>query len=229
VSRITALPRARSRTAAFHAVRDLARGSAVILLTDDNTVLLMESLNLQLRDLLAWETQAIAGGFRTRVVLREETEPTDVIDLLTRDHRRLDERLAIALRRVNAGDMVEARRLIADFAAGLARHLDAEDVMLAEQLPQPAGAGGESHVAIMLREHVEIRDQLAEVEAGFGAAEPPEPWEVEPFIAILSGTLAKHEYREETNLFPHWRAALARLGEREQADLLAKVRAVLAG
>jgi iron-sulfur cluster repair protein YtfE (RIC family) len=219
----------RVQTAAFHAVRDLARGSAVILLTDDNTVLLMESLNLQLRDLLAWETQAIAGGFRTRVVLREETEPTDVIDLLTRDHRRLDERLAIALRRVNAGDMVEARRLIADFAAGLARHLDAEDVMLAEQLPQPAGAGGESHVAIMLREHVEIRDQLAEVEAGFGAAEPPEPWEVEPFIAILSGTLAKHEYREETNLFPHWRAALARLGEREQADLLAKVRAVLAG
>lgn len=219
----------RVQTAAFHAVRDLARGSAVILLTDESTGLLMESLNLQLRNLLAWETRAIAGGFRTRVVLREETEPTDVIDLLTRDHRRLDERLAIALRRVNAGDMAEARRLIADFAVGLARHLEAEDVMLAERLPQPAGADGESHVAIMLREHVEIRDQLAEVESGFGAAETPEPWEVEPFIAILSGTLAKHEYREETNLFPHWRAALARLGEREQADLLAKVRAVLAG
>jgi hemerythrin-like domain-containing protein len=220
----------RVQTAAFHAVRDLARGSAVILLTEHDTGLLMESLNLQLRNLLAWETQAIAGGFRTRVVLREETEPTDVIDLLTRDHRRLDERLAIALRRVNAGDMVEARRLIADFAAGMARHLDAEDVMLAERLPQPAGADGASHVAIMLREHDEIRDQLAEVEAGFGAADAPdpEPWEIEPFIAILSGTLAKHEHREETNLFPHWRAALARLGEREQADLLAKVRAVLA-
>jgi len=219
----------RVQTAAFHAVRDLARGGAVILLNDENTGLLMESLNLQLRDLLAWETQAIASGFRTRVVLREETAPTDVIDLLTRDHRRLDERLAVALRRVNAGDMVEARRLIVDFAAGLARHLEAEDAMLAERLPQPAGADGERHGAIMLREHVEIRDQLAEVEAGFRAAEMPEPWEVEPFIAILSGTLAKHEHREETNLFPHWRAALAKMGEREQADLLAKVHAVLAG
>jgi uncharacterized protein (DUF2249 family) len=219
----------RVQTVAFHAVRDLARGSALILLTDDNPGLLMDSLNLQLRDLLAWETGAIGGGFRTRIVLREETEPADVIDLLTRDHRRLDERLAIALRRVNAGDMAEARRLIADFATGLARHLDAEDVMLAERLPEPAGADGESHVAIMLREHAEIRDQLAEVEAGFGSEVPPEPWEVEPFIAILSGTLAKHEYREESNLFPHWRAALTRLGEGEQADLLARVRAVLAG
>jgi hypothetical protein len=219
----------RVQTAAFHAVRDLARGSAVILLTDDNAGLLMESLNLQLRDLLAWETQVIAGGFRTRVVLREETEPTDVIDLLTRDHHRLDGRLAIALRRVNAGDMVAARRLIAEFATGLARHLAAEDALLAEHLPQLAGGDGESPVTIMLREHVEIRDQLAEVEAGFGAAETPEPWEVEPFVAILSGTLAKHEHREEANLFPHWRAALARLGERERAELLAKVRAVLAG
>lgn len=219
----------RVQTTAFYAVRDLAPGNAVVLLTAADPGLLMESLNLQLRDLLAWKTQATESGFRTRVELREATEPTDVIDLLTRDHRRLDGRLAIALRRVNAGDMAEARRLVADFATGLRRHLEAEDAVLAMRLPEPAGAGGESHVAIMLREHAEIRGQLAEVEAGFGAPEATEPWEVEPFIAILSGTLAKHEHREEANLFPHWRAALARMGEREQADLLAQVRALLAG
>lgn len=219
----------RVQTAAFSAVRDLARGGAVILLTAESPGLLMESLNLQLRDLLAWETQVAEGGFRTRVVRRDETEPTDVIDLLTRDHRRLDERLAIALRRVNAGDVAAARRLIDEFATGLRRHLDAEDALLAKRLPQPAGAAGESPVAIMLREHAEIRAQLAEVEAGFGAAEAPEPWEVEPFVAILSGTIAKHEHREETNLFPHWRAEFARMGEREQAELLAQARAVLAG
>ena len=26
-----------------------------------------------------------------------------------------------------------------------------------------------------------------------------------PFFAMLSGQLAKHEYREEENLFPHWK------------------------
>ncbi len=219
----------RVQTVALHAVRDLARDSAIVLLTAENPSLLMKSLNLQLRDLLAWEVQPIPDGFRTRVVLREATDPVDVIDLLSRDHRRLDERLAIALRRVNAGDMAAARRLLPEFAAGLRRHLEAEDALLAQRLPQPAAADGESHVAIMLREHAEIRAQLAEVEASFGAAEAPEAWEVEPFIAILSGTLAKHEHREESNLFPHWRAAVASMGERERADLLAQVRYVLAG
>ncbi|MCG6875160.1 MAG: hemerythrin domain-containing protein [Betaproteobacteria bacterium] len=221
-------PPRRVQTTAFHAARDLERGNALVLLTAEDPALLMESLNLQLRDLLAWETRAAEGGFRTRIVLRDETEPTDAIDLLTRDHRRLDEQLAIALRRVNAGDMAEAKRLVAAFAAGLRRHLEAEDALLAERLPHPAGADGVSHVEIMLREHAEIRDQLVEVEAGFGGAEAPEPWEVEPFIAILSGTIAKHEYREESNLFPHWRAALARMAARDQADLLTQVRAILA-
>jgi len=218
----------RVQTAAFYAVRDLGPGQAVTLITAESPELMMAGLNLQLHDALAWETLRSADGFRTRVVPRDETEPRDVIDLLVRDHRRLDERLAIALRRVNAGDMAEAGRLIAEFAAGLKRHLEAEDVLLAERTPQPQGAGGASHVAIMLREHAEIRAQLAEVETGFGAAEPPEPWEVEPFVAILSGTIAKHEHREESNLFPHWRAALARMEPAAQAVLLAEVRAVLA-
>lgn len=218
----------RVQTAAFYAVRDLARGQAVILLTAENPELLMASLNLQLRDALAWETRATTGGFRTRVVPRDETPPTDVIDLLTRDHHRLDERLAIALRRINVGDVTEAGRLFVEFAAGLMRHLEAEDVLLAERIPQPQGPEGASHVETMLREHAEIRAQLGEVEKEFGSAAPPEAWAVEPFIAILSGTIAKHEHREESNLFPHWRAALARMDAVTQAALLAEVRAILA-
>lgn len=219
----------RVQTTAFYAVRDLARGQTVTLLTAENPDLLMASLNLQLRDALAWETQASAEGFRTRVVPRDETEPADVIDLLTRHHRQLDGQLAVALRRVNAGDMAEAGRLVGEFAAGLKRHLQAEDALLAERLPQPQGADGASHVEIMLREHAEIRAQLGEVEAGFGAATPPDAWEVEPFIAILSGTIAKHEHREESNLFPHWRAALVRMDAAAREALLGEVRAILAG
>jgi hypothetical protein len=219
----------RVQTTAFYAVRDLERGRAVVLLTAENPGLLMESLNLQLRDALAWTTVPVADGFQTRVVRREETAPTDVIDLLTRDHHRLDGLLAVALRSVNAGDMAQARALLTEFAAGIRRHLEAEDVLLAQRLPQPTGTDGASHVAIMQREHAEIQEQLAAVESGFGdpSAPAPEPWEVEPFIAILSGTMAKHEFREESNLFPHWRAVLGRAARGEQAELLAQVRALL--
>ena len=73
----------RVRTTAFYAVRGLEPGRALGLLTADAPGLLIESLNLQLRDLLAWEIQPIESGVRTRVMLRAETEPTDVIDLLT--------------------------------------------------------------------------------------------------------------------------------------------------
>jgi len=221
------LPASRVQTAAFYEVKDLAAGDAVVLLTADDPRLVMESLNLQLRDALAWETQATAEGFRTRVVLREETAPADVVDLLTRDHRRVDELLARALRRINAADVAGARPLLAEFAAGLRRHIRVENELLAPMLPQPAGPDGTSHVAIMLREHEEILAQLGEVEASFAFGAAPEAWEVEPFVAILSGTLAKHEHREESNLFPHWAAALRARPAPEQPALLARVRAML--
>lgn len=221
------LPASRVQTAAFYEVKDLAAGAAVVLLTADDPRLVMESLNLQLRDALAWETQAVAGGFRTRVVLREETEPADVVDLLIRDHRRVDELLAKALRRINAADVAGARPLVAAFAAGLRRHIRVENELLAPMLPQPAGQDGTSHVAVMLREHDELLAQLAEIEASLAFDAAPEAWEVEPFVALLSGTLAKHEHREESNLFPHWAAALRQQPAPARPALLARVRAIL--
>jgi len=225
---LRAIPASRVQTAAFYEVKDLGPGEAVVLITAEDPKLLMQSLNLQLRDALAWETCAGADGFRTRVVLRAETEPTDVVDLLTRDHRHVDELLAKALRRINAADVAGARPLLEAFSVGLRRHIGVENEVLAPMLPQPVGVDGASHAAIMLREHDEILAQLAEVEAGFAFGATPEAWEVEPFVAILSGTLAKHEYREESNLFPHWAAALHAKPPAEQQALLARVRAALA-
>jgi iron-sulfur cluster repair protein YtfE (RIC family) len=223
------LPASRVQTAAFYEVKDLAAGEAVVLITAEDPKLVMESLNLQLRDALAWETQASPEGFRTRVVLREETEPADVVDLLIRDHHRVDELLAKALRRINAADVAGARPLLEAFAARLRRHIRVENEILAPMLPQPVGMDGTSHAAVMLREHDEVLAQLAEVEASLAFDAAPEAWEVEPFVAILSGTLAKHEHREESNLFPHWAAALRARPAAEQQALLARVRAMLEG
>jgi len=79
----------------------------------------------------------------------------------------------------------------------------------------------------MLREHDELLAQLEEVEVALGEG-VPEPWEVEPFIAILSGTLAKHEHREESNLFPRWQGALDALAPDAAGELFDAVRRALA-
>jgi hypothetical protein len=221
---LRAEPAARVQTAAYYAVRDLGPGESVILLTAAAPALLMASLNLQLRDAVAWEVERDAPGWRTIVRRRADTAPSGVIDLLVRDHRRLDELLAVALRRVNANDLTAARPLVAAFADGIARHLRAENDLLAPRLP---AADGAEHVGIMLREHDEILAQLAQVEAALGEV-APEPWEVEPFIAILSGTLAKHEYREESNLFPLWQGALDALAPAAAGELFDAVRRALA-
>ena len=225
---LRAEPPARVQTAAFYAVRDLGPGEAVTLVTAADPGLVLESLNLQLRDALAWETAAEAGAWRATVRLRADTAPTGVIDLLVRDHHRLDELFARGLRRVNANDVDGARTLVAAFAAGLRRHLEVENELLARELPAVVAPDGTDHVAIMRGEHDEILAQLVEVEAALDA-DAPEAWEVEPFVAILSGTLAKHEHREETNLFPHWQAALVRLAPDRAGALLAAVQRVLAG
>jgi uncharacterized protein (DUF2249 family) len=225
---LRAEPPARVQTAAFYAVRDLGPGEAVTLVTAADPGLVLESLNLQLRDALAWETAVAAGAWRATVRRREDTAPSGVIDLLVRDHHRLDGLFAVALRRVNANDLDGARPLVAEFATGLRRHLEVENELLARDLPAVVAPDGTDHVGIMRREHDEILAQLLEVEATF-AAEAPETWEVEPFVAILSGTLAKHEYREESNLFPHWQSAVGRLPPERSDALLAAVQRVLTG
>jgi hypothetical protein len=222
-------PGARLQTAAFYAVKDLRPGDRLVLLTNDDPALVMASIDLQLRGTIAAASVPSDGGWRTEVRLRDEAVPTGIVDLLTRDHRRLDETLALALRRVNAGDLAGARALVESFAAGIRRHVAVENDVLAPCLPRPAGADGAGHVEIMLREHDEITRQLVEVETLLGGGEAPEAWEVEPFVAILSGTLAKHEYREESNLFPVWQAAIARLPAPERALLEERAAARLAG
>jgi uncharacterized protein (DUF2249 family) len=221
-------PAGRVQTAAFYAVRDLGPGEAISLLTTDDPALMMASLNLQLRDGLAWEVERAGQAWRTLVRRRADTAPAGVIDLLVRDHRRLDELLALALRRVNALDLDGARPLVLAFAAGIGRHVAAENKLVAPRLPPVVAADGTDHVGIMLGEHDEILAQLGEVEAALGES-AAEAWEVEPFVAILSGTLAKHEHREESNLFPRWQRALDALPPEAARALLLEVQRALTG
>lgn len=215
--------------AALAAVRELQPGRALRLLTRDDPALLLRSLNLQLRDALAWGSEPGASGWETTVRLALDTEAKDLLEVLTRDHRRLDELLGRLLRRLNAGDAAGAKSMLADFAARLRRHVEAENGIVTPELgPEPAVEALE----VMLREHDQLLLQLVEVEKCFAEAIPgavPEAWELEPFVAILSGTLAKHEHREEANLFPVWGARLAQRPPAEREALQRRVSAALAG
>jgi uncharacterized protein (DUF2249 family) len=215
--------------AALGALRELRPGGELRVITREDPTLLLESLNLQLRDALRWELGARAAYWEASVRLAEDAAPRDVLDTLRRDHRRLDGLLARALRRLNAGDVAGARPLLDDFSTGLRRHARAENELLAPALgPRPVV----EPLEIMLREHDELLLQLDAVESCFAeapAGQPPEAWEIEPFVAILSGTLAKHEYREESQLFPLWAGGLLRRPQGEGDALHKAVRALLEG
>lgn len=216
----------RVQGAAFYALRSLARGSTVILLTAEEPSLMMRSLDLQLRNNLAWHISATAQGWRIEVRHRGDAAVVDVLDLLSRDHKRLDALLAQGMRLVDQADAAAAAPLLREFAGALARHVGAEDEVLMPLFGMPAAE--DAPAAIMRREHDEILAQLAAI-ADCLAADAPEAGELSAYCAILSGTLAKHEYREENNLFPQWQVTLARKTTAEQKEIMSRVETLLQG
>lgn len=203
--------------AAFYAVKDLAPGEVVVLLTAADPALMMKSVDLQLRHILSWTVTATDGGWRVEVRHRRDTPPVDALDVLERDHRRLDALLIQAMQQLGR-DGGTASQLLRVFALALRRHMTAEDELLAPVLGADAGGAHET----MIREHRDIRGQLAVIEECL-AADDPAAGETGAFSAILSGTLAKHEHREESNLFPLWRVRLARLPAARQRALMEAV------
>jgi uncharacterized protein (DUF2249 family) len=219
-------PASRVQVAAFYALKDLARGERVVLVVPQEPALMMQSLDLQLRHKLSWDCVEADGRWRVEVQHRDDAAPREVIDLLARDHNRLDALFVRGLQALNRNDATAAALLLREFTGALRLHMQAEDEVLAPAFA--AAAAPDSPLAVMLREHGEIRGQLELVEACLGA-EPLQSGETGTFCAILSGTLAKHEHREESNLFPSWRAQLARLPAPRQQELLDQVKKLLEG
>ncbi len=217
---------------AFYRLRELRPGQVAELLSAEEPRLLMEGVSLGLRHRIRWTVSE--GGpplWRVSVVPREDVEADTLTDLLQRDHERVDRAFAEALAKINAGDVAGAGAQLSVFARGLRRHIHAENEVLAPAFVAPRSALEDDPLSIMLREHEEILQQVALLEACFAQGLPAAA-EVAPFFAMLSGQLAKHEGREEQNLFPRWARALAHAAEAHPAaerQLVARVKAVLEG
>lgn len=226
---LTDNPSSMLQSAAYHELKSLSRGMIVTLLTAQEPSMMMQTVNLHLRDNLSWTTTPEgADRWRTVVTHREDVAASDVIDLLTRDHKRLDDLFARALHYVNAGNVADAAPLMKEFSEGLKRHVDVENNILALSFAAPREQFGGDPTSTMLREHDEIQMHATVIESYFDEG-LPDAKEVSAFFAILSGTLAKHEFREESILFPHWSAAIHRAPAEAQLDLFKKVQATLAG
>lgn len=218
-----------AHTYAFYRLRALRQGESAELIAADEPSLTLDAVSLNLRNRIHWEV--VEQGpplWRVRVLPREDVEAVTLMDLLQRDHERVDRLFGSALAKVNAGDLAGAAPDLEAFAQALRRHIHAENELLAPAFVAPRDPFGNDPTSIMLREHEEILQQLGLIEMYFADGLPAAA-EVAPFFALLSGQLAKHEGREELNLFPLWERALRAAGADAEPALVARVKHALAG
>lgn len=208
-------------------LRELPRGREVELLALDDPRLLMDALTLELRNAIYWDLlEEGPSRWRVRIRRREDVEASDLVDLLTRDHERIDRLFAAALHHTNAGNMAEALPVFVEYAQRLRNHVEAENEIVVPVLELPRSPRGDDPTSIMLREHDEIVEHTVMIEEMVSEG-MDDAGMLAPFFAIISGQLAKHEWREENNLFPHWMRIL-RHDPSIARELFPKVRGLVA-
>lgn len=172
---------------------------------------------------LTWQLEQDASvGFVATIVRNAALHADDVVSFLIGDHRQLDLMLAAATVALNAGNTASAR-CFAKCAEALRRHLRFEDEVLAKALDSlPHGEA----LTLMASEHADIKRQLCAIEEALETAEAGVD-EAAILCGMLAGLMAKHEFREETLVFPRWRTVLARRDVEFQNALLDQARDAL--
>ncbi len=206
----------------YAAMTRLAIGQHVQVLADTDPGAMMRAVAFQLRNAISWRFETDGKLWQIDVLPRAEAEAKDVVDLLTWDHYRLDRQFADVLAAANENRIVDAETIFNDYWIGLRRHVHLENNVLGQTL-----GGGEEKgpLADMLFEHDSIITQsrlVAEtlLEKDYGM--------LPAICAVLSGSLAKHENREETTLFPIWQTT-DNSDRGRAAEFLVRAKELLAG
>lgn len=117
--------------------------------------------------------------------------PESINEFLTDDHRRQDEILE-QFQECKASDPVRARGLLAQFAAGLYRHLQWEETLLFPVFEQKTGQTGLPNT--LRGEHQEIREHLEVLIGETGVDESERAYEEKMLVEELGGHNAREEY-----------------------------------
>lgn len=216
-------PSSQLQSVAFNAVKSLPEHGSLLLLFAETPDWVMQSLNLCLRNNLAWTVAKMVDESWEVLVRRAvEVPPTDVIDVLKREHKRLDALFAQVIHLTDRGRLDDAAQVMRAFVAGLRVHLDIEHGMLVAAIRTPTDAQGVNPSEALVQEHSEILHQSTLIELEF--ADPgSQVSTVSPLLAILAGYLSKHELREELVMLPIWKQALSRAPQAMQDALLARI------
>jgi hemerythrin superfamily protein len=116
-------------------------------------------------------------------------------DFLTEDHRRLDELLE-SFQEWKTRDPARAKDSLAQFAAGLCRHLQWEETILFPAFEQTTGQTGLTQT--LLGEHQAIREWLEALSSKGLHDDTDRAYEEKMLIEELGG----HNAREEYALYP---------------------------
>ena len=219
---VCGMPYAVAQPLIYAATIRLAIGQQVRVLADTDPSAMMRAVAFQLRDAISWRFETDGKLWQIDIRPRAEAEAKDVVDLLTWDHYRLDCQFADILAAANQNRITDAETLFSDYWIGLRRHVHLENNILG-----PILGGGEikGPLADMLLEHdsIIVQSKLVEetlMEKDYGM--------LPAICAVLSGSLAKHENREENTLFPIWQTT-DNSDRGRAAEFLARSKEVLAG
>src|SRR5690554_170750 len=87
-----------AHTYAFYRLRELRAGETAELVAEEEPAMTLEAVSLNLRHRIHWELlEAGPPLWRVRVAPREDVEATTLMDVLQRDHERVDRLFASAL------------------------------------------------------------------------------------------------------------------------------------
>jgi hemerythrin-like domain-containing protein len=124
---------------------------------------------------------------------------SSLMEVLSRDHHRLDSILADVKRCLVAGDLLRAAARFAEFRDGLDHHIAAEEEVLFPTFERFTSGAGGGPTQVMRMEHAEIRRLMAEVASSLERGD--EEMHVTP-LAALTARIYAHNGKEERILYP---------------------------
>lgn len=182
----------------FGAFDALAEGESFVLVNDHYPKPLLYQFQSERPGRFEWSVlEAAPRRFRVQIQRRAEG-PRNVTEHLQADHRRLDAIVADVRALLEAGSFAEASARFAEFACGLARHIEIEEEILFPVFEQMTGMA-HGPTVVMRHEHVEIRQTLSEIAAALARSDGAA---ASGSIDALEDVLSDHNLKEERVLYP---------------------------
>ena len=139
-----------------------------------------------------------------------------IADFMGKDHDRLDG-IFKEFQTIKQSNLTGAKRLFADFKAGLERHIIWEEDILFPMFETRTGMYDSGPTAVMRMEHRQIKGFLAQIQDAISSGNT----KTEEFENGLSEVLTAHNNKEESILYP-WIDDSISEDERQQSLLRMK-------